>query len=266
MKSNKPSITAVVPAAGVGSRMKADKPKQYLSLQNQSILEHTIYKLLSHPNIEHVIVVIGQDDPYFNGLSIASDVRVTCVNGGQERADSVLAGLMYLKDKLSIQVKSSTHTRSSANTVEASSSLKAQPLTTAALLDEWVLVHDAARPCIQMSDIDRLLDTCFAHDAGGILACPVRDTMKRSTSGVAIDHSVDRQGLYHALTPQMFKLDELLPAIENALLEGSTITDEASAMERMGQAPLIVQGRADNIKVTQPEDLALAEFYLQKDK
>ncbi|MGC9403022.1 2-C-methyl-D-erythritol 4-phosphate cytidylyltransferase [Vibrio genomosp. F10] len=227
------SIVAIVPAAGVGSRMKVDRPKQYLTINDTAILEHTVLKLLSHPKIDTVVVSVTDGDPYFSSLSIANQSNVIRVSGGKERADSVLSALEYLNQEN---------------------------------VSEWVLVHDAARPCVQLKDIDRLIETALAHEVGAILACPVRDTMKRSDSTNNIDSTVERNNLWHALTPQMFRTSSLYHALNDALKAEATITDEASAMERLGLAPALVHGRSDNIKITQPEDLSLAEFYLSHNK
>ncbi|MDG3089018.1 2-C-methyl-D-erythritol 4-phosphate cytidylyltransferase [Vibrio hannami] len=226
---------AVVPAAGVGSRMKANLPKQYLKLHGKTILEHTIDKLLSHPEITSVVVAVSSTDPYFSELPIAQDPRVIRVDGGEERADSVLSALRYLSENVDNQ-------------------------------NDWVLVHDAARPCVALDDINQLIDVVSKHPVGGILAAPVRDTMKRGNDEQDIDSTVDRNNLWHALTPQMFKIKELRDALEQALDANVVITDEASAMESIGLAPKLVAGRTDNLKVTQPEDLALAEFYLSREK
>ncbi|EGU37287.1 2-C-methyl-D-erythritol 4-phosphate cytidylyltransferase [Vibrio ichthyoenteri ATCC 700023] len=227
------SIVAIVPAAGVGSRMKAGKPKQYLTIGQQTVLEHTVEKLLAHSAVALVVVAITDGDPYFPELSIASDPRVIRVSGGKERADSVLSALRYVQ---------------------------------AQQLGEWVMVHDAARPCVRMEDLNTLISVSQAHDVGAILASPVRDTMKRSNQNGNIDHTVDREALWHALTPQMFKTEPLTRILSDALSAGAMITDEASAFEWAGLQPALVQGYADNIKITQPEDLALAEFYLEREK
>lgn len=227
------SLVAVVPAAGVGSRMKADRPKQYLTIQGKTVLEHTLEKLLSHPEIAQVVVAISDDDPYFSALPLANHNQIVRVSGGKERADSVLSALQYVKQH------------------------QCAP---------WVLVHDAARPCITLEDIDSLIQQAYSHPYGAILAAPVRDTMKRANQQQHIDHTVDRQALWHALTPQMFDTQLLTDALCAALEQGVQITDEASAIEWLGHNPVLVQGRADNIKITQPEDLALAEFYLNKNK
>ncbi|EKO3398727.1 2-C-methyl-D-erythritol 4-phosphate cytidylyltransferase [Vibrio fluvialis] len=224
-------ITAIVPAAGVGSRMQADRPKQYLILHGHTVLEHTVEVLLRHPNVGQVVVAVSDNDPYFDSLTLANHPRVVRVSGGKERADSVLSALDYVcRHQLS----------------------------------EWVLVHDAARPCVEHVDISQLIATAQTHTVGAILAAPVRDTMKRADGGQNIDHTVDRVALWHALTPQMFRAQPLMQALTQALAAQAVITDEASAFEWLGQKPALVAGRADNIKITQPEDLALAEFYLSR--
>ncbi|MCG8707305.1 2-C-methyl-D-erythritol 4-phosphate cytidylyltransferase [Brenneria sp. 4F2] len=223
--ASQPEVVAVLPAAGNGSRMQSACPKQYLTIGNKTILEHAISALLSHPRITRAVVAIGSDDVRFQALPVAGDPRVTTVIGGRQRADSVLAGI---------------------NSVVGA---------------EWVLVHDAARPCLHQDDLERLLGITRQSEVGGILASPVRDTMKRG-AGAVIEHTVERNELWHALTPQLFPLALLKNCLQRALRDGAIITDEASALEYCGYHPQLVSGRADNIKVTRPEDLALAEFFL----
>ena len=229
---------AVVPAAGVGSRMKADRPKQYLLVAGKAVLEHTVEKLLSHPNISKVVVAITEGDPYYPELAIANHPDVIRVDGGSERADSVLSGLRYVSTQR---------------------------------LSEWVLVHDAARPCVTHDDIDKLIEQCLLEDQGGILSAPVVDTMKCAKENtcddkVEVKSTIDRSNLWHAFTPQMFKTKELKQAIEKAQINGLTITDEASAIESVGLPCQLISGRRDNIKITRPEDLVLADFYLNQQK
>jgi 2-C-methyl-D-erythritol 4-phosphate cytidylyltransferase len=226
------SVIAVVPAAGVGSRMKADRPKQYLKINGKTILEHTVEKLLAHPQVSQIVVAISDDDPYYPELPLTQNPQVIRVAGGSERADSVLSALDYIEKQQ---------------------------------LGDWVMVHDAARPCVQLSDIDKLISTAMSHDVGAILAAPVRDTMKRGAQG-QIEHTVERADLWHALTPQMFRAELLWNVLSEALKQGVSITDEASAFEWKGFSPALVAGRSDNFKITQPEDLALAEFYLSQNK
>ena len=232
MSNQLQSVIAVVPAAGVGSRMKADRPKQYLQIHGKTILEHTVEKLLSHPQVSKIVVAISDDDPYYPELPLNLNPLVIRVSGGTERADSVLSALDYI-----VQHQ----------------------------LSDWVMVHDAARPCIQLSDIDKLISGAMTHDVGAILAAPVRDTMKRGAQG-QIEHTVDRVDLWHALTPQMFRSKPLRKVLSEVLQQGVSITDEASAFEWKGLSPALIAGRSDNFKITQPEDLALAEFYLSQNK
>ncbi|MCT4708519.1 2-C-methyl-D-erythritol 4-phosphate cytidylyltransferase [Enterobacteriaceae bacterium H11S18] len=229
MADSSRDVIAVVPAAGIGSRMQTECPKQYLHIGNKTILEHAVASLLAHPRISHVIIAISPTDAWFASLPLVKDPRISVVSGGGQRADSVLAGLQ------------------------------------AANGAEWVLVHDAARPCLHQDDLARLLAITETSQVGGILAAPVRDTMKRGEPGnPLIAHTVEREDLWHALTPQLFPLELLRSCLLRALNEGATITDEASALEYCGFHPEIISARADNIKVTRPEDLALAEFYLTR--
>lgn len=230
--SRPPDHWAVLPAAGVGRRMGADIPKQYLRLSGRSIIEHTLSRLLEHPRIRRVVVVLGLEDAWWPRTEFAAHPGVIRAPGGAERCHSVLNGLAAL-DGL------------------------AQP-------DDWVLVHDAARPCVRRRDIDRLMDELSDHPVGGLLGVPVRDTMKRTGDDLRIRETVSRQHLWHAYTPQMFRLGALRNALRAALERGESVTDEASAMELAGQAPLMIEGQDDNIKVTRPDDLALAGFYLKR--
>ncbi|WP_039989997.1 2-C-methyl-D-erythritol 4-phosphate cytidylyltransferase [Paraglaciecola arctica] len=227
-----PQYSVVVPAAGIGKRMQADCPKQYLQLAGKTIIEHTLTNLLEHHQVKRVIVVLSPNDTSFAQLPIARHPSIELVIGGQERCDSVLAGLNYLADD-----------------------------------EKWVLVHDAARPCLNKTDLTALLQLAEQGSVGGILATPVRDTMKRALEvKINTQHMVkqteSRENLWHALTPQFFRLSLLKKAINAANRQNTKITDEASAMELLGEKVILVEGRASNIKITQPEDLLLAEFYL----
>ncbi|MDO4627506.1 MAG: 2-C-methyl-D-erythritol 4-phosphate cytidylyltransferase [Pasteurellaceae bacterium] len=221
----KRTIIAVVPAAGVGSRMQADKPKQYLQLHGKTILEHSLQCLLDYSLIQRIILAVSAQDPYIAQLSL--DSRVQVVTGGATRAESVLNGLRHIHES-----------------------------------DAWALVHDAARPCLRHADLDKLVQ--IQSDHGGILAIPATDTIKRANPQLHILHTEDRSQLWLAQTPQFFRATLLQYAIENGLTQQANITDEASAMELAGFSPQLVAGRSDNIKITRPEDLALAEFYLNK--
>lgn len=223
---------AVVPAAGVGRRMGGALPKQYLTLGDRPVIDHTLRTLVEHPAIERVIVPLSPSDNWWNGCAYANHPRVQRVAGGQERADSVLNGLQVLENE--------------------------------AHGDDWVLVHDAARPCLRRSDLDKLMQTLADHPLGGLLAVPVSDTIKRADATGTVLETVPRDRLWRAFTPQMFRFAGLRRALEQARAAGQLVTDEASAMELAGQSPRLVEGCADNIKITRPEDLVLAGFYLER--
>lgn len=221
---------AVVPAAGVGRRMGGDVPKQYLSLQGKAVIEHAVERLAEHPRISGVVVVLSSNDRWWSSLGSAQRGGVLRAQGGAERCHSVLNGLKALAGR--------------------------------AHGGDWVLVHDAVRPCVRTADIDRLILEAGRHPVGGLLGLPVRDTMKRTGPEGDVRETVEREGLWHALTPQMFRLDALTEAIEHTLARGAVVTDEAQAMELTGAHPRMVEGHPDNIKITRREDLALAELYL----
>ncbi len=223
------SYVAVVPAAGAGRRMGADIPKQYLQIHGKAVIDWTLQTLLSHPDIESLVVALSADDEYWPDTLSASDSRVRTVTGGEERCHSVL------------------------NALEA--------LVPAAGEDDWVLVHDAARPCVRPDDISRLIRLA-SNGVGGVLGVPVHDTMKKTDTDGGIIETVERKRLWHAFTPQMFPLGLLRHSLRAALAAGVEVTDEASAMEWAGYRPLMVEGAATNIKITRPADLSLAEFYL----
>lgn len=227
-------IWAVVPAAGIGKRMQSDKPKQYLMLVDRTVIEHTIDRLLSVDQVKGIVVSIQPGDPYWTGIRVESDKPVLVAAGGEERCHSVMSALDVLS-------KQPAYT----------------PETT------WALVHDAVRPCVSADDIQNLIDTAAGTESGGLLAVPVRDTMKRQDDDQRVRQTVDRTGLWHALTPQLFACGQLSRALETALAEGFLVTDESSAMEHAGHRPRLVQGREDNIKITRPADLRLAELYLK---
>ncbi|MGE8408280.1 MAG: 2-C-methyl-D-erythritol 4-phosphate cytidylyltransferase [Pseudomonas sp.] len=224
MTSSLPAFWAVIPAAGVGARMAADRPKQYLQLGGRTILEHSLNCFLDHPGVKGVVVSIAADDPFWPGLPCANDPRIQRAEGGRERADSVLNALLLL------------HAQGAADS-------------------DWVLVHDAARPNLARSDLDRLLIELADDPVGGLLAVPARDTLKRADADGRVSATVDRSTIWQAYTPQMFRLGALHRALADSLVADVAITDEASAIEWSGQAPRLIEGRNDNIKVTRPEDL-----------
>ena len=224
----------IVPAAGSGKRMGGDIPKQYLSLAGRSVLEHTLYRLSLHNAIAEIIVVLAENDQHWHKLHlnwVAKPVRT--VIGGEERCHSVLNGLNAIRQM--------AHDK------------------------DWVLVHDAARPCIRPDDIERLITTC-QDETGGLLGMPVKDTMKQVDSDNIITATLQRDQIWHALTPQMFRYKQLLSTLTEAVEKASLVTDEAMAIESAGYRPRMVEGSADNIKITHPDDLVLAEFYLEQQR
>ena len=224
MSPTLPAFWAVIPAAGVGARMAADRPKQYLPLGGLTILEHSLGCFLNHPSLKGLVVSVATDDPFWPSLPCAVDTRVARVEGGRERADSVLNALLYL------------HAQGACD-------------------DDWVLVHDAARPNLAREDLDKLLAELADDPVGGLLAVPARDTLKRVDKNGRAVETVDRSLIWQAYTPQMFRLGALHRALADSLVADATITDESSAMEWAGLAPRLIEGRSDNIKVTRPEDL-----------
>lgn len=223
---------AVVPAAGTGSRMSADIPKQYLQIAGKTILEHTIERLITHPKIDGVVVAVSADDIWWESLTFNTNKPVIKTLGGEQRCHSVKNALYEV----------SRHGNDR----------------------DWVLVHDAARPCLRHEDLDRLFMQLSAHMVGGLLAYPVKDTMKKADDKKRVAETIDRTGLWHALTPQMFRLYLLRDALNKAIESGVLVTDEASAVEYAGHQPKLVEGHADNIKITTPDDIPMADCFLSK--
>lgn len=230
--SAEPRIFAVIPAAGTGSRFAAHEVKQYAQLSGFTVLERSAEALLALPALQKLVIAVHAEDTRAAALPRLQHAKVHFVVGGAERADSVLAALMALQN--------------------------------IATENDWVLVHDAARPCLTKKDLQRLVE-CLAQDTvGGILAVPAIDTLK-TVSNHVIAHTIDRQTIWQAQTPQMFRFGLLLHALQSARKEQLAVTDEASAMEAAGHAVKIVEGARSNIKITYPDDLALAAFYLQQE-
>lgn len=223
-----PAIWVVIPCAGKGKRFGSITPKQYQPLGNITVLEQTLQCFLPRADVCGVVVAHAADDHWVSRLP--ADDRLHFVHGGAERADSVRAALEYL---LSL-----------------------------ASADDLVAVHDAARPCVRQQELDRLFLLAGREPDGAILALPATDTIKW-VEQQQISRTINREQVYLAQTPQVFRLGLLHQALTNALAQGLVITDDASAMELAGYKPYIVSGHKSNLKITQPEDLLLAEFYLQ---
>lgn len=225
-------LWAIVPAAGSGSRFGGGLPKQYVQVVGEPLIAHALRALLSHPAVEGAVVALAASDPRWPGWRELAGKPVLACEGGESRADSVLAGLAAL------------------------------PADVRA--DDFVLVHDAARPNLSRADLDALLERGRGDPVGAILATPVHDTLKRAGDDGGIDRTEPRDKLWRALTPQLFRRLQLARALEAARAAGVDVTDEAMAMERLGHRPLLVEGSADNIKVTTPADLAMVEFLLSR--
>lgn len=224
----------VVPAAGRGQRAGQAQPKQYVELAGRPLLHWTLDALLSHARISGVMLVLAAGDTYWPATAYAPPSNkpvLTCV-GGDERAASVRAGLVALADRVAAT--------------------------------DWVLVHDAARPCLSLAELDAVLAAAQAHPVGALLALPAADTLKSSNECHESVTTLPRQHIWRAQTPQVFRHGELLAALDAAARDGVGVTDEASALERLGRHPALVPGRVSNLKVTVAEDLALADWWMRR--
>lgn len=219
---------AIVPAAGKGTRFGGEVPKQYLVVDGLPILAHTLHALLSHPGVRGVVVALSADDAHWPGWHEMDGKPVLACVGGESRAESVLAALEALPAEVRV--------------------------------DDFVLVHDAARPNLRHDDLTALLERGRNDPVGAILAAPVRDTLKRAGDDGGIDGTEPRERLWRALTPQLFRRLQLTRALESARDAGVAVTDEAMAMERQGMRPLLVEGDDDNFKITTPGDLVRFQY------
>lgn len=224
---NNRRIWAIIPASGVGHRMQSDRPKQYLSFCDKTVLEHTLDRLLGCDQVHGVILVLREDDEYWPKLQYHADKPLHIAHGGAERQDSVINGLILLH-----QVDKE---------------------------ECYAMVHDAARPLVQYEELSALINAVKQNKSGAILASPVADTLKRGDSSGHISETVDRNNLWRAFTPQLFESALLLDALQQAKNNQQVMTDDAAAMAAVGHAVQLVEGRSDNIKITRPEDLRLAE-------
>jgi len=225
-------LWCVVPAAGRGARFGGELPKQYVALAGQPLLRWTLERLAACDSVAGLMVVLAAADPHWFGVSSLAGKPVRTAIGAGERSGSVLAGLRALPQDVGD--------------------------------DAFVLVHDAARPCVRAQDIERLVEAGAAA-GGALLAAPLRDTLKLGDANARVVATEPREARWRALTPQMFRRAELTAALAQAERDGIAITDEAMAMERTGRHPLLVEGAESNIKVTTPADLALAEYLLGRD-
>ena len=221
----------IVPASGIGTRMESDTPKQYIKLNNGlTVLDQTLKTLLNIDYIKGCIVAINENDTTFKNSKYAQHHKLLdIVNGGEQRYNSVMNALEALEDY------------ASAN--------------------DWVLVHDAARPCVDPNDINTMIDTLKDSKSGGLLATRVVDTIKKSKDNIAIK-TIDRENLWQAQTPQMYRFGMLKDALNKSISDGASITDEAGAIEHINQQSTLIESSKKNIKITTQADLELANFYL----
>lgn len=224
-------VWAVVPAAGVGRRFAGDRPKQYATLGARPVIAHVMARLAAVHGVAGIVAAVSPADPWWRAAAEGFGAAVDTVEGGAERRDSVLNALDHL--------------------------------STIAPDDALALVHDAVRPCVEVEDIERVVAAARREPDGAVLAAPVSDTLKRAGPEGSIAGTVDRSGLWRALTPQVFPLGRLRAALRDAVASGCPVTDEAQAMERAGARPVLVEGSPGNIKITRPEDLALARALLE---
>jgi 2-C-methyl-D-erythritol 4-phosphate cytidylyltransferase len=224
------TVWAIVPAAGIGRRMQTKIPKQYLNLNGRPIIETSLARISALRYVKQIIVMLNPKDKVWPTLGLEQNEKIVCKEGGENRYQSVLNGLVYLEDL--------------------------------ARDDDWVLVHDAARPCVRIKDIDNLLEQISDHEVGGLLGSPVEHTIKLANESNEIEQTIDRENVWNAYTPQIFRFRLLLNALQAIDKSEKTVTDEATAMEEFGFKPLLVAGNKDNIKITQPQDLGLAELIL----
>ena len=227
----KSKIWGIIPAAGIGSRMATDYPKQYCQIGEVSVLHHTLSRICKTPRIEGVILGISADDKYWEPSLFKSNRLKGCYSGGKNRDDTVRNGLIYLLDKMACDE------------------------------NDWALIHDAARPCIVQSDINALIDEAEINQVGAVLGIKVTDTLKTTDADGRVIQTVDRKAFWRAFTPQIFRIGTLLSALERAKAEGIVVTDECMAMEYSGFHPVMVQGHASNIKITVAGDLDMAALY-----
>lgn len=225
----------VIPAAGIARRMGAGTvPKQYLRLAQRTVIEWALAPFLERSDCAGIVVVLAEDDRYWPELTVSRDSRIQTAPGGRERMDSVRSGLQALAERAQER--------------------------------DWVLVHDAARPCLAPRELDRLVSTLRDEEVGGLLAVPVVDTLKRADGDERVTETVPRESLWRALTPQMFRFGVLQRALAQAAEAGHAVTDEAQAVEALGLGPRLVRGDPDNIKITVTEDLARAELVLRRSR
>lgn len=224
------TVWAIIPAAGIGRRMKAKVPKQYLNVNGRPIIETSLARIGALSYVKQLVVMLNPEDTIWPTLGLERNKKIVCKTGGENRYQSVLNGLLFL--------------------------------SSVAEDDDWVLVHDAARPCVRLLDVNQLFDAIADHPVGGLLGAVTDNTLKLVDENDEVVNTIDRVNVWSAFTPQVFRFRLLLDALEAIDKSGKTVTDEATAVEAFGYKPKMVVGHRDNIKITQPQDLILAEQIL----
>lgn len=228
------SYWVIIPAAGSGNRFSHNLPKQYCELRGKTVIEHTLNVFLKNKQVKQVVVALSAEDTVFSKLPIADHARVTTVQGGATRMQSVLNALNWIK--------------------------------TVGQTQDWVMVHDAVRPALHAEDLENLMLTVGEDEVGGILASPVQDTIKFSTQSNRIAHTVSRNALWQALTPQLFRMNVLLEGLNRCEAIGFVATDEAQAVEQFGHKPKIVKSKHPNPKLTFPQDIHFLTHLLSEEE
>ena len=226
------NIWAIVPAAGIGQRMGTSKPKQYMDINKKPVLAHTLDTICQLPQISKVVIPLHPEDHYWHELMHLPYNNFVTITGGTARQDSVLNALAYLENKANPQ--------------------------------DFILVHDAVRPCVSVANMSELLAQIISHPVGGLWGVPVRDTLKQVDAAGQVMHTVSREHLWQAQTPQIFRFELLYLALKKAKHDNINLTDEASAIEYLGYHPKMVQGSYANIKITWPEDLISASLWFKQ--
>ena len=229
-KANKSTIWAIIPAAGVGRRMARSQPKQYLKLKGKTIIEHSLRQISRCSAVSGIVVGIAEDDDYWDKFEIKNKKLLGVYKGGTQRIHTVLNGLDFLSEW--------------------------------AGEDDWVMVHDAVRPCVCVEDVNKLVKQAMQSNRSAILASPVIETVKKINSDDEIETTLNREHLMLAMTPQLFPIKLLQQALRCAIDKAILSTDESAAVELLGLQPLAITGQRSNIKITTAEDLQIADLFL----
>ncbi len=232
-KEGQDKVWAVIPAGGIGARMCSEIPKQYIRIEGQPVLYHTLNRICGCDRVDGVVAGIRKEDPWWRESPFSHDRFLGTFEAGAQRVHTVFNGLNCLREQFD------------------------------ARNSDWALVHDAVRPCLRQGDLLALIERVKTNRVGAVLGTPLVDTLKLAGPRNRVKRTIDRTGLWHAQTPQVFRLGELFKGIELALGSGHSITDESMAMEHFGVFPEIIEGHPGNVKLTVPGDLPALELFLR---